>query len=216
MTVRKFVFALLVALFLVGLAQPQPADALRLAGRVRLTCTGIEGNGALVTMTRDNTGNGIERYRVVVTDANGNTLFQVSGAFNVRTRLRLGNATYQAAPTANTIRMVIISESGNGYLETVMATVTGRCNNLGQAIPNQGGGSASPLVYDIGKFVLRTITCNTGIYDVPGGGQVPGALIKAGQTWYVSPTPELSRSGQSFTAINIGQKIGFVPTSCVG
>ena len=66
-------------------------------------------------------------------------------------------------------------------------------------------------------FVLRTITCNTPVYESAGGRAVStGEAITAGQTWFVSPTP-VTVGGTSWTEIFVsGTPNVFIPTSCVG
>src|SRR5579862_1887598 len=51
-----------------------------------------------------------------------------------------------------------------------------------------GAGVPGPAIPD--GFVLRTITCNTPVYETAGGIPVPsGDKILAGQSWYVNPKP---------------------------
>jgi hypothetical protein len=65
-------------------------------------------------------------------------------------------------------------------------------------------------------FQLRTITCTTAVYDSAGGSPVSGAVVKASQTWYVSPTAVKDAAGKLWTEIYVsGSTNGFVPTSCV-
>jgi len=66
-------------------------------------------------------------------------------------------------------------------------------------------------------FVLRSITCDTAAYSSPGGGQVEGAVVTAGQTWFVNPTPVTGADGGSWTEIFLaGENTAFIPTACVG
>jgi hypothetical protein len=69
-----------------------------------------------------------------------------------------------------------------------------------------------------GGFVLRTITCDTAIYQAAGGNPVAtGEHIINGQTWFVSPTPVKDAKGTSWTEIFVaGYSDGFIPTACVG
>ena len=63
-------------------------------------------------------------------------------------------------------------------------------------------------------FVLRTITCDVAVYDSPAGNAVGGARIRAGQTWYVSPTT--SAGSADWTEIFVGGFTnGYIPTACV-
>jgi hypothetical protein len=64
-------------------------------------------------------------------------------------------------------------------------------------------------------FVLRTITCDTAVYDVAGGTPVSGAAITAGQTWFVNPTP-VTAAGRAWTEVFLaGPHNAFIPASCV-
>lgn len=65
-------------------------------------------------------------------------------------------------------------------------------------------------------FVLHTITCNTPVYDAPGGTPVSTDAVTAGQTWFVNPTPT-SAGGKSWTQIFLaGPNDAWIPSSCVG
>jgi hypothetical protein len=66
-------------------------------------------------------------------------------------------------------------------------------------------------------FVLRTITCDVPVYNTAAGSPVAGgAAIKAGQTWYVNPTPVDGDDGRQWTELFAGgYSNGFIPTACV-
>ena len=66
-------------------------------------------------------------------------------------------------------------------------------------------------------YVQRTITCDTAVFDVPGGSAVGDNRIKAGQTWFVNPTPKEDASGRSWTQVYVsGYTNPWIWTSCVG
>jgi len=66
-------------------------------------------------------------------------------------------------------------------------------------------------------FVLRSITCDTAAYSSAGGGEVEGAVVTAGQTWFVNPTSVTGADGASWTEIFLaGENTAFIPTACVG
>lgn len=66
-------------------------------------------------------------------------------------------------------------------------------------------------------FVLRTITCDTPVYDRAGGQPVGSNRLVNGSTWFVNPTAAQSSDGQSWTAVFTGGfRNGYVPTTCVG
>jgi len=65
-------------------------------------------------------------------------------------------------------------------------------------------------------FVLRVITCNTPIYNTPGGTPVGSNAILAGQSWFVNPTSVKDRRGRRWTEVFAGgYSTGFVLTRCV-
>jgi hypothetical protein len=65
-------------------------------------------------------------------------------------------------------------------------------------------------------FVLRTITCNTPVFDSPGGVQVGANALRAGQTWYVNPTPVDGTDNQLWTEVFVsGFNNVYVPSACV-
>jgi hypothetical protein len=66
-------------------------------------------------------------------------------------------------------------------------------------------------------FALRTITCDVPVYNTPGGSPVGDGRIRAGQTWYVNPTPVDAADGESWTEIFVSSRTHpFIPTRCVG
>jgi len=67
-------------------------------------------------------------------------------------------------------------------------------------------------------FVLRTITCHTPVFNMPGGSALSsGERVTAGQTWFVSPNAVKDIKGRAWTEIfNSGWSNGFIPTACVG
>ena len=66
-------------------------------------------------------------------------------------------------------------------------------------------------------FVLRTITCDVPVYNTAAGSPVAGgAAVRAGQTWYVNPTPVDGADGEQWTELFAGGYTnGFVPSACV-
>lgn len=66
-------------------------------------------------------------------------------------------------------------------------------------------------------FVLRQITCDVAVFDTPGGQPVGSNAVKAGQSFYVNPTPVTGPSGESWTEIFVSSTTNpFIPTRCVG
>ncbi len=66
-------------------------------------------------------------------------------------------------------------------------------------------------------FLLRTIICNTSVYNQAGGNPVSsGEKITSGQTWFVSGTPVIVGKA-SWTEVFVGGYTdGFIRTSCIG
>ena len=77
--------------------------------------------------------------------------------------------------------------------------------NIYDAVPTPAG------------FVLRSIACDTAVYDAPAGQPVGSDSISAGQTWFVNPTPVTGPDGQSWTEVFVAGPINvYIPTSCIG
>jgi hypothetical protein len=65
-------------------------------------------------------------------------------------------------------------------------------------------------------FVLRTITCNTPVYTLPGDQVVGSNAVTSGQTWFVNPTTTTA-GGSSWTEIFVsGFNNAWIPSNCVG
>jgi nucleoid-associated protein YgaU len=67
-------------------------------------------------------------------------------------------------------------------------------------------------------FVLRTITCNTAIFDRPAGQAVGSNRVTSGQTWYINSKPsDPDANGRRWTEIFVsGFLNGYIPAECVG
>jgi hypothetical protein len=66
-------------------------------------------------------------------------------------------------------------------------------------------------------FKLYSISCDTAVYDRPGGSPVGGNMVTAGQTWFVDPMPVAGPDGQNWTEIFVAGPItGYIPNACVG
>ena len=65
-------------------------------------------------------------------------------------------------------------------------------------------------------FVMRTILCDTPVYDTPGGSPVGDNAVTTGQTWFGSTTSELAPDGSAWVAIFVaGEKTPYIPAQCV-
>lgn len=66
-------------------------------------------------------------------------------------------------------------------------------------------------------FVLHAIQCDVAVHATPAGSPIEGAMIRAGQTWFVNPVSVEGSDGQQWTEIFTSGRInGYIPTSCVG
>ncbi len=194
-------------LALSGALQSAPARALNfVGGSVTLTCTDVTINMTYST-NRDNTGTGAEHYGYIVTDGGGTTIY--SELFtDIGFWPDSWTEPYSPAPASNPITARFLSFAGNGLPEVVYYTTSYNCPGLTQ------GSFSGPGIPS--GFVLKTITCSVAVYDTPGGKPVGSDAIKAGQTWFVNPTPVKGPDGKSWTEVFVaGSANAFIPTSCV-
>jgi hypothetical protein len=104
--------------------------------------------------------------------------------------------------------------SWHGLGEVFWVTFSVDCTTMQILTPPTINAVASPSLP--AGFVLHTISCNTPVFDSPGGVPVGDNAIKAGQTWYVNPQP-ITANGKSWTEIYVsGFQNGYIPTTCVG
>jgi len=65
-------------------------------------------------------------------------------------------------------------------------------------------------------YVLRTIICETPVYDTPAGRPVGNAAVHVAQTFFVNPVPETAADGTSWTRIFVSSSPNpYIPTSCI-
>jgi hypothetical protein len=119
--------------------------------------------------------------------------------------------------TPITVHFRFIDGVGGPTVFETIVTLT-KCN--GGTIYS-GSSASTALTYQGAPipagFVLRTITHDTAVYNTAGGTPL-GAddAIKAGQTWFVSPTPKIV-GGTSWTEIFTDGLIdGYIPSAYVG
>jgi hypothetical protein len=66
-------------------------------------------------------------------------------------------------------------------------------------------------------WVQKTITCDVAVFDQPGGNPVGSDRIKAGQVFYVNPTPKDAPDGESWSQVFVSSSPDpWIPTKCVG
>ena len=157
-------------------------------------------------------GGGYDYVMGVCTDKNGNVVDTDSNSMAVGS---IGTDRFDCDP--------ILTDP---YTEPV----TIRVYDISRSLPENNTGvlgeiTSSPIliVWTNGSFdgvpipsgyVQHMITCDTPVYDAPGGDPVPGAVITFGQTWFLDPSFE---DDAGWTAIFVaGPNVGYIPTSCVG
>jgi hypothetical protein len=138
-----------------------------------------------------------------MTDGYGNVVFSRTSIGSLGLFTFWDNGTFTAQPQANPIHDYVVMDG--------VVIIDVRADNpcVGPA-----GFQGAPIP---SGFVLRTITCNTPVYDTAAGKPLSsGEAVTAGQTWYVSPTPKLVAKASWTEIFNNGYSDGFIPTQCVG
>ncbi|CAG1010280.1 MAG: hypothetical protein IAE83_13150 [Anaerolinea sp.] len=65
-------------------------------------------------------------------------------------------------------------------------------------------------------YVLKYITCDVAVFNAPGGTPIGSDAVKAGQTFYVNPTPKTAPDGESWTQVFVSSTPDpWIPTRCV-
>ncbi|MBE2267345.1 MAG: hypothetical protein IAE80_03875 [Anaerolinea sp.] len=212
--VRKLLLVVVLLLFFSIAVMPVFAVSGGQLTGATFDCSKIDVAYGAVTFDRDNTGFGYELYRVQVTDGDGTILFDRLNALSVGSVIGAHDSEYidyAVAPNYNPIRLRFYSLSGNGFAEQYIWDIQGECAGL--PYTNAAGpGPARPS-----NFVMRTITCDTPVYNVPSGNPVGAGRVTMGQTWFVNPTPITSPvDGTSWTEIFVQSNPNpFIPTTCV-
>jgi hypothetical protein len=210
---RKFFvagFVLVLVVMVSFAATPARAMTPGVVSSSVFTCSSVTITYTTVGFDRDNTGTGYEAYTFTVADGYGVILYSVSnvvlvgGTISAQTEL----FTFATAPTANPIRVTLVSNAGNTLSQQTLWDFTGECPGLPSVA------APGPAIPD--GFVLRTITCDVAVYDRPAGAPVGNNRVQGGQTWYVSASPIKGADGQSWTEIFVaGYTNAFIPTRCV-
>jgi hypothetical protein len=101
-------------------------------------------------------------------------------------------------------------------------TVTVNCTADGAAasgsiVHTAGGGAVSfdgpPIPTG---YVLKYISCDVAVYSEPDLGRATSARIKAGQTWFVNPTPVTGADGKQWQQIfTSSSPNGYIPSACI-
>ncbi len=210
--------SLAVALFILLLTSISSVSAALVVGSLSLTadCDRILITGSGSIYHSRNTIPNAEVILLEAYDGLGNLLYQDSYVISIGGMIGgwdLGDYPFTVAPAANPITVRFFSPELVIGPDEVVLEGTGICSDL---IPvSEETASGGPGVPS--GFVLRTITCETPVYNTAAGQPVGSGTIHAGQTWYVNPTPVDGADGASWTEIfNGGRVNGFILTSCVG
>ncbi len=102
-----------------------------------LSCTGIESNGGKVILSRDNTGDGLERIALLATDGDGNLIYgPVVETLPVGSTVDYPRGLFESwavTPAANPLFFSITSEAGNGFARETVYRSQGNCTDLDRA-----------------------------------------------------------------------------------
>lgn len=94
-----------------------------------------------------------------------------------------GQRWAEVALTPITPRVYVPAECVAGVpIKDTLTWVTSRDESLAQAQEDVTDGDL-----DFSELSLGTIVCDVGVYTTPGGTQIEGEVLMAGQTWFVSP-----------------------------
>ena len=212
--VRKLLLVVVLLMFFSIAVMPAFAVAGGQLLNATFSCSMVDVAYTAVTFDRDNTGVGYELYRVQITDGDGTILYDLLNARTLGTVIPAHVSEfidYGVVPNYNPISLRFYSLSGNGFAEQSIWDVQGECSGLPYTNA-PGPGPRRPS-----NFVMRTITCDTPVYNVPSGNPVGAGRVTTGQTWFVNPTPIISPvDDSSWTEIFVQSSPNpFVPTACV-
>lgn len=115
-----------------GLAASAGAISGGALSSVTFSCTSVTITYGETTVDRDNTGMGNESITFTVTDGNGVILADLSGDYPVGNALPAQTETldYDVPVTANPIRLLLVSDAGNGLPEQAFYDVSGTCGQF--------------------------------------------------------------------------------------
>ena len=135
-----------------------------------------------------------------------------------------GTATYTVVPNpynvaANTtLQFELTTYAGPNGSGGVTAVSWVQFNCTTGAVLNSyfGDGTYQAVPVPAG-FKQYTVTCDSAVYDMPGGTAVGDNMVHTGQAWYLNTTPVSGPDGQNWTEIFVaGVHTGYIPTACVG
>jgi len=133
---------------------------------------------------------------------------------------------YTIKPVSLLVALVVIAVALSAAPAQAQAAARDSSAGLSASAGIPGGGTLPstvgaalptvPAVHIPETYVLRTILCDTEVYETAGGAVIPGLLVKAGQTWFVNPKPK-KVDGVPWTRIYLGgPHTAWIPSRCVG
>jgi hypothetical protein len=76
------------------------------------------------------------------------------------------------------------------------------------------GNSSAPAIP--AGYTLKTVTCDVAVFDAPGGNPIGSNRLKAGQTFYVSPTSKDAPDGEAWVQVYVSSAVNpWIPARCV-
>jgi hypothetical protein len=197
-----------IAFYILFAASARPANAAVTAATMsEASCYSV-----IVTATYSGlvgTGSNVVRVHAYNTSLGlpGGELGQVdSAAFTGASGTMIVKVSFTSKPAAGTSISLLVSQINPSPVQQVdFGTLTFSCTDPIPGPPIPPG------------YVQRLITCDSQLYESPGSNLVPNAMVKAGQIWYVNPTPALDAWNRWWTGIFVGGlRVAYLPTACIG
>jgi len=186
------IFLVLIALAAVTFMPAHPARAMTYtSGSLSLDCDSFTASMFTFTLDNDNTGLGNEAFFYEVTDGQGRVIYHADVQAPLGPWTLNGTIPYSGTPEYSPLTFRLVSLAGMFTAEQVAYTQYFTCPTL----PVWTGTPVFRGAPIPAEFVLRTLTCDTPVYDAPGGKPVANALLLAGQTWFMRASSVSSGGG---------------------
>lgn len=136
----------------------------------------------------NNDGNNVDKFRYLITDANGKKLYQEDNARGVGTSQNsvVANLPYDAdgvadgAPGKNPITFSVLELDGNN---NVVSTI--RQASYDAACLGSSGSATNSGVFRPPEAFKAAVIADSPLYDQPGGNTIQGLSTHPGQSWIV-------------------------------
>ncbi len=195
-----FVLAVVFATSLVALHAATPARAATLSSgcaAVNGQSYALSGSGALSLLSGYEYFNGGETINAKLSSSNASqsiTLYLFDFGGVAKQASGTSSASVGVPVTTLYTPIVVITNTGS-YMLTIS------CGLGGPGIPT--------------GFVLRTVTCDTAVFDSPDGTPVGSNKITNGQKWFMNSTAKAGKT-RSWTEVFLGgTSTAYIWTSCV-